>query len=118
MRNCRLALVGMIALCDACGGSDAVVTQYQISGRVIDARSGGAIAKAEVDFSSDALDHAETASDGNGHFELNVNVTDGVLFGTISASHADYQTPAAESVYFDDLPHVLTLELQPLPASK
>jgi hypothetical protein len=40
------------------------------------------------------------------------------MFGTISAAHAGYQTPAADSVYFDDLPHVLTLELQPQTASK
>ena len=114
MRNSGLALPIMIALAGACGGGeDAVVTQYQISGRVIDARTGAAIANAEVDFRSDALDHAETESDGNGHFSLNVNVTEGVMFGTISASHADYQTPAADSVYFDDLPHVLTLELTP-----
>jgi hypothetical protein len=108
----------MIALCNACGGDDAVVRQYEISGRVIDARSGEPVAKAEVDFRSDALDRAETTSDANGDFELTVDVTDGVMFGTISAAHAGYQTPAADSVYFDDLPHVLTLELQPQTASK
>jgi hypothetical protein len=119
MRRSGLALTLMIGLCGACGGSDeAVVMQYEISGRVIDAHTGNPIAKAEIDFRSDTLDHAETTSDANGHFQLDVDVSAGVMFGTISAAHVDYQTPAAESVYFDTLPHVLTLELQPKPASK
>lgn len=107
------------ALWSSCGSADQGETrQYEISGTVLDARSGKGIEHALVRFSSDTLDKAETESDATGHFTLEVEVDEGVAFGTVVASHPSYQPEVSESVYFDDLPHVVTLELQAKSASK
>src|SRR5215510_540386 len=100
MRHVRTwALLAFSVLC-ACGGDDlAPAKQFEISGRVIDARTGKAISKAEVEFNSDTLDHAATSSDDDGHFSFDVSVREGVAFGTITAEHANYRAPTAETVY-------------------
>ena len=59
------------------------------------------------------LDEAETASDADGHFSLDVSVREGVAYGTLRASAAGYAPSVAHSVYLDEQPHVITLELVP-----
>jgi hypothetical protein len=110
------------ALCcvlwSSCGSSDqGEARQYEISGTVLDARSGKGIQHAAVHFSSDTLDAADTDTDASGQFTLEVSVDQGVAFGTVVASHPSYQPAVSKTVYFDDLPHVVTLELQAKPAS-
>lgn len=100
------------ALASGCGSSDqGEARQYEISGTVVDARSGKGIQHATVRFSSDTLNDADTDTDASGHFTLDVSVDEGVAFGTVIASHPNFQPAVSETVYFDDLPHVLTLEL-------
>ena len=112
-------LFGMICAlwCASCGSSETgEARQFEISGSVVEARTGKGIQNATVHFSSDTLDEAETDTDASGHFTLDVSVREGVAFGTIIARHASYQAAVSESVYFDDLPHVFTLELQAKPS--
>lgn len=112
------AALGCALLCASCGASEtSEARQVEISGSVVDARTGKGIQNATVQFSSDTLDQAETDSDASGRFTLDVSVRQGVAFGTIVARHAGYQPAVSQSVYFDDLPHVFTLELQAKPTS-
>jgi hypothetical protein len=91
-------------------------TAGAITGTVRDARTHAALENAEIKFVSDVLDESETVSDKSGRFSLDVLMQDGVSFGSVSASRAGYQSTVAQSVYFDALPHVLTIELQPQPS--
>lgn len=101
----------MLPLSWGCATGDDTTTQQAISGEVVDAQSGRGIASASIEFVSDALDRAQTVSDGDGHFSLGVEVTLGVEYGHITAHHPDYAEAPAASVYFDGIEHVLTLEL-------
>lgn len=96
-----------------CGSSDAAPTsQFTIDGRVIDDLSGQAVENATVHFSSDTLDSAETGTDHDGQFSLDVSVREGVDFGVVSAERDDYQPTTARTVYFDGTEHVLTLRMR------
>jgi hypothetical protein len=120
MRSARIPLRILLAwlpLFWGCGDSGAATaTQRTISGEVRDAQSGHGIAGALVDFSSDTLETAETSTDGDGRFKLEIEVTDGVMFGHVSASHRDYEAAAAVSVYFDGIENVLEIELRHKPS--
>lgn len=87
-------------------------SQREISGRVRDAQSELGVAQAVVEFTSDALDHGETTTDSEGRFTLDVSVSDGVSFGSVSAHHRDYEQTAAASIYFDGAQNVIELELR------
>ena len=100
-----------LALLASCGAEDAPSDRHEISGSVSDARSNAPIAHATVTFDSDALDHAETTSDGAGQFSMQVDVREGVEYGTVRASRDGYESAVAQSVYFDAQPHVLSLKL-------
>jgi len=106
-------VLGLIAWLAACGSDAEPADRFEITGSVRDARSNAPIAKADVSFVSDALDQAEAASDADGHFSLSADVREGVLFGTLRASAAGYETSVAHSVYLDSQPHVIALELTP-----
>jgi hypothetical protein len=95
--------------------SEGTATQRTLSGEVRDAQSGRGIAGAMVKLSSDALDRAETSTDDDGHFSLSLEVSDGVLFGHVSASHRDYERAAAASVYLDGADNVIEIELRHKP---
>jgi hypothetical protein len=96
-----------------CGSSDAApASQFTIEGSVLDDLSGQGVEHATVHFSSDTLDSAETGTDHDGHFSLDVSVREGVDFGVVSAERDDYQPTTARTVYFDGTDHVLTLRMR------
>jgi hypothetical protein len=101
----------------ACGdGSEALDSdRYEISGSVVDARTQQALDQAEVRFVSDVLDRADAHSDKAGKFSFAIDVREGVSFGTVSASHAGYEVGVAQTVYFDESPHLLAFQLTRLP---
>jgi hypothetical protein len=100
-----------------CGGdADSSTREQEISGAVRDAQSGRGIADAVVELTSDALDSAETVSDRDGRFTIRLDVSEGVLFGHVSARHRDYEQAAASSVYFDGTERVLSIELRRKPS--
>lgn len=111
MMRCARATLSLMLLIAGCGGEDAPTDSHEISGTVSDARSNAPIAHALVRFQSDALDQAEASSDDDGHFSMQVSVHQGVEYGTVRASHDGYETSVAQSVYFDQQPHVLSLKL-------
>jgi len=112
MRSTCGALLGL-ALLAACGSDEAPADRHEISGSVRDARSDAPVGRASVMFVSDALDQAETTSDADGRFSLAVDVREGVAYGTVRASAAGYAAGLPHSVYFDEQPHVITLQLVP-----
>jgi len=96
-----------------CGdSSEGTTTQRAISGQVRDAQSGRGIAEAVVELTSDALDRTETSTDSDGRFTLDLSVSEGVLFGTVSAQHRDYERAPAVSVYFDGIENALEIALR------
>lgn len=116
-RGSRWWLVFCLTLSWGCGGSaEATATQRTISGEVRDAQSGRGIAHATVELTSDVLDRAETTTDSEGRFALDLSVSDGVLFGSVSARHRDYEPAAAISVYFDGADNVIEIELRRRPS--
>lgn len=119
MRSTRISLRPVLAclpLFWGCGDSgDATLSQRSISGAVRDAQSGRGIPQALVAFSSDTLDQAETSTDDDGHFALDVEVSADVRFGHVSARHRDFESAAAVSVFFDGAENVLEIELQRKP---
>lgn len=108
--RCTLLIAALLA---GCASDEAPTDQHALSGSVRDARTQAAVARATVKFVSDTLDEAETASDADGHFSLEVSVREGVAYGTLRASAAGYAPSVAHSVYLDAQPHVITLELVP-----
>jgi len=116
MRSARFSrwlMVLCLPLFWGCGdSSESSTSQRAISGRVLDAQSGNGIAEALVELTSDALDRAETSTDSDGRFTLDVSVSDGVLFGTVSATHRDYERAPAASVYFDAADNLIEIELR------
>jgi hypothetical protein len=114
----RLAYVSALLLgsaLGACAQDPEVSSPYELEGRVIDDRTERGLEGAEVSFSSDTLDRAETHTDGDGHFQFTVEAREGVQFGTIRANHDDYADGAARSVYLDDTAHAITLRLRAEP---
>lgn len=106
-----------LPLFGACAdAAEASATSREISGQVRDAQSGSGIAAASVEFVSDALERAETATDDDGRFSLTVQVSDDIAFGHVTASHRDYEPAAAMSVYFDGTQNVLRFELRRKPS--
>lgn len=105
------------ALWAACGdGSEALDSErYEVSGSVVDAQTQQALDHAEVRFASDVLDRADAHSDKAGKFSFAIEIREGVSFGTVSASLAGYAAGLAQTVYFDESPHLLALQLTPLP---
>jgi hypothetical protein len=87
-------------------------SQFEVEGQVLDDRTGAGIEHAQVHFSSDTLERADTSADANGHFMLSVEVREGVEFGTLSAEQAGYEAGAAHTIYFDGSRHVITLRLR------
>jgi len=116
MHAARFLLCWLTLFWGSCGSSEGSSSPRAISGQVRDARSGHGIANALVELTSDALDRAETSSDSDGRFTLDVSVSDGVLFGTVSAQHRDYERAPASSVYFDGAQNVIEIELQRKPS--
>lgn len=87
------------------------MARHVVDGEVVDAQSGDGIANASIEFLSDTLDRAETVTDGDGRFTLDVDIDNGVEYGHVTARHPDYETAAAASVYFDGVERVVTIEL-------
>lgn len=116
MRSARFSwwlMVLWLPLFWGCGdSSESSTSRRAITGYVRDAQSENGIAEALVELSSDALDRAETTTDSDGRFTLDVSVSDGVLFGTVSATHPDFERAPAASVYFDGADNVIEIELQ------
>jgi hypothetical protein len=110
MRNAYLSAFLLLGACAQ--DSDGPSSQYDLQGRVIDDRTGRGLADAQVSFSSDTLDQAETSTDGDGRFDFAVDVRADVDFGTIRASHAAYADGSPRTVYFDGSSHAITLRLR------
>ena len=87
-------------------------SEFELVGTVVDDRSGEGIEFAEINFSSDALDEAQTTTDADGHFEFQVRVREGVEFGVVSAQHDGYEPSPAHTIYFDGSTHVIALRLR------
>ena len=120
MRFARLSRCCWIPLCltlvwVACGSSGGSSTQRSVTGQVSDAQSGRGIAQAAVELTSDALDHAETTTDAEGRFTLDVSVSEGILFGSVRARHRDYAEAPARTVYFDGEQNVVEIALRRKP---
>jgi hypothetical protein len=113
MRNVRWVGALWIGLC-GCGQdlSSGPSSQFELEGQVLDDLTGAGVQHAQVDFSSDTLDRAETSTDPDGRFTLEVSVREGVAFGIVSAAHERYEPGTARSVYFDGTTHVITLRLR------
>jgi 5-hydroxyisourate hydrolase-like protein (transthyretin family) len=111
-RFSRWLVVLWLPLFWGCGdSSESGTSRRAITGHVRDAQSGNGIAEALVELTSDALDRAETSTDSDGRFTLDVSVSEGVLFGTVSVEHRDYERAPAASVYFDGADNVIEIEL-------
>ena len=113
MRTATFTAAIAVSLCGC--AQDAGIgpsSEFELVGTVVDDRSGAGIEFAEINFSSDALDEAETTADAKGHFEFQVRVREGVEFGVISAQHEDYEPSSAQTIYFDGSTHVITLRLR------
>ena len=86
----------------ACGSDeDAVFSDHAIEGTVIDEFTKSGVSGATVRFVSDTLDEAETVSESGGRFTLQVEVVQGVRFGTLSASRDGYEDSKQLTIYFD-----------------
>lgn len=68
---------------------------------------------AKVRFVSDTLDEAETVTEGDGRFTIDVEVPEGVRFGTLEASREGYNDSKQVSVYFDGTAPRAELVLRP-----
>jgi hypothetical protein len=96
-----------------CGNGDSAPTsQFEIVGHVLDDLTGHGVEHATVSFTSDTLDRAETMTEIDGRFSFTVSVREGVDFGLVSASQANYVPSAASTLYFDGTEHALTLRLR------
>jgi hypothetical protein len=113
MRNACWIGALWIGLC-GCGQdvSSGPSSEFELEGRVLDDLTGAGIKNAQVNFSSDALDRAETSTDPDGRFTLAVSVREGVAFGVVSAEQESYEPGTARTVYFDGTNHVITLRLR------
>jgi hypothetical protein len=113
----RLWVLGLLALSTvlSCASDDEAEAfgEHDIEGTVSDEFTKKAVSGAKVTFVSDTLDEAETTSDGNGRFELRVEVPEGVRFGTIGASRAGYADSPRISVYFDGSAIRTELKMRP-----
>jgi hypothetical protein len=105
-------LATVLSAC-AADAAAAGVDRYEITGTVRDARTQQPVEHAAVHFISEVLDEADANSDSAGRFSLSAVVRQGVSFGHLTASHEGYAAAIAHSVYLDDAPHVLTIELLP-----
>lgn len=84
-----------------------------IEGVVLDDFTEQGVGGAKLQFVSDALDRAETISEGGGRFLLRVELTEGVRFGTLEASRDGYSRGPKISVYFDGSVLRTQLRLRP-----
>ncbi len=103
----------LIAVGACAEGSGGAVDDRTIEGVVLDDYSERGVSGAKVTFVSDALDRAETTTQSDGSFELRVELTAGVLFGTLAASRDGYAGSGQESVYFDGSSPRMELRLRP-----
>ena len=120
MRNVLRVGILLLVAVGACGedSSAGPSSPFELEGRVLDDLSGAGVDSAQVTFSSDALDHAETTTDPNGRYTLHVRVREGVEFGIVSAKRDGYEPGAARTVYFDGSTHVIDLTLRSKTKSK
>jgi len=107
------ALLALIAVCACADDEAATLSDHDIAGVVRDEYSDHGVSGAKVVFVSDTLERFETLSEGDGQFTLRVEVPQGVLFGTIEASHSGYSDSAAQSVYFDGTAPRVELRIRP-----
>ncbi|HKP64491.1 MAG TPA: hypothetical protein VJV78_47465 [Polyangiales bacterium] len=108
-----IGCLGFIVLA-ACGTAEDVArVDRGIEGSVIDEFTKDGLAGAKVRFVSDTLDEAETVTDGEGGFTLDVQVPEGVRFGTLEASREGYNDSKQVSVYFDGTAPRAELLLRP-----
>jgi hypothetical protein len=97
------SLLLLLIVCAGCvaGQEQAPVSQYTLEGNILDDLSDDALAGAKVVFVSETLDKTQTRSDDRGHYAMDVEIRDGVNFGTLRAERAGYQNSIAHTVYFD-----------------
>jgi hypothetical protein len=108
-----VACLGLIALA-ACGSEESVArSDHAIEGTVVDEFTKQGLGGATVRFVSDTLDQAETVSEPDGRFTLDVLVVEGVRFGTLEASRDGYNDSKRISVYFDGSALRTELPLRP-----
>jgi hypothetical protein len=113
LRLCLLALLAPPAITGCAAADEQAFDDRTIEGSVVDEFDAQAIAGAKVSFVSDALDRAEATSDGAGRFSIAVELSQGVRFGTLVASHSDYVAGSQRSVYFDGTALRVELSLRP-----
>lgn len=109
----RLFAPLLLAALTGCATGEQAFDERTIEGTVIDELDSRAIAGAQVSFVSDALDRAEATSDGAGRFSMAVELSQGVRFGTLAASHSGYVAGPQRSVYFDGTALRVQLSLRP-----
>lgn len=101
-------------LVSACAQDEVGATDDRtIEGVVLDEFTEQGIQGAKIEFMSDALDRAETISEGGGRFLLRAELTEGVRFGTLEASRDGYSRSPKISVYFDGSQLRTELRLRP-----
>lgn len=105
--------LGLLALSSCGGGDDEAFDDHEIEGTVVDEFTSRGISGAKVQFVSDARERADAVSRKDGKFTLHVEVSDGVRFGTLEASHDGYTDSAPVSVYFDGSALHTQLKLRP-----
>jgi len=103
----------LIAVCACEEDGGGAVDDRTIEGQVLDDYTERGVSGAKVTFVSDALDRAETTTQSDGSFELRVELTTGVLFGTLEASRDGYAASGKESVYFDGSAPRMELRVRP-----
>ena len=103
----------LFALAACVSEEGAARSEHAIEGTVIDEFTKAGVSGAKVRFVSDTLDEAETLSESGGRFTLDVQVAEGVRFGTLEASREGYSDSKLLSVYFDGTARRAELLMRP-----
>jgi hypothetical protein len=106
-------VLGLVALCACADDEDAVRGDHDVEGVVQDEFTQRGIVGAKVTFVSDTLDKAETTSEQDGRFKLEVELPAGVRFGTIEATHSGYADSPRATVFFDGAAIRTELKMRP-----
>jgi hypothetical protein len=116
LRAALAALVlGSSSWCVSCAdeGEDAF-DELALRGSVVDDLTDRGLSGAAVVFVSDTLDESRTVTDGDGHFQMKVELAAQVRLGHVYAEAEGYQPSPRLSVFFDGTERTTELRLRPL----
>lgn len=105
----RVPVLALI-LAAACGGDDAPLESYELTGYVRDDLTDAPLEGARVVFTSDTLYTAEGTTDSDGLYEM--VIASDVPFGQVRAERSGYR-PAERTVFFDQAVRRVDLRLRP-----